>query len=253
MVDKKFGISDKVSALLRKYQPNAILFQGPLSENNLIRWVGNEEGHAPYPNWSKADANTSATGAVEIPNLNGNPDGKYWIPGETDFPNRKNGGWMWKANEEEQPPFSANELLDRYYTSVGRNANMLIGMAIDTSGLFPQHDSQIFIDFGKKLNDRANSLIGTNHGKGNILTIKLSSAREINQLEIQEDISKGERIRSYSIEALVEGNWHKLCDGISIGHKRIQLIDKVNVTELKLTITKSEGEPIIKKFSAYNY
>jgi len=253
MTDKKLGISDKVSTLLRKYQPNAILFQGPLSENNLIRWVGNEEGHAPYPNWSKADANTSATGTVEIPNLNGNPDGKYWIPGETDFPNRKNGGWMWDADGSKQPPFSADELLDRYYTSVGRNANMLIGMVIDTAGLFPEHDSQIFVEFGKKLNARTQSMIGTTDGKGNIFTIKLEAAKEINQIEIQEDISKGERVRSYNIEGLVEGKWNKLCDGTSVGHKRIQLFDKVKVTEIRLTIVKSEGEPIIRKFSVYKY
>ena len=96
-------------------------------------------------------------------------------------------------------------------------------------------------------------MIGTSNGKGNISTIKLASAKEINQIEIQEDISKGERIRSYNVEGLVEGTWHKLCDGISVGHKRIQLFDNIKVTEIRLTITKSEGEPIIRKFSVYKY
>ena len=129
MVDKKTGIADKVSELLRKYQSKAVLFQGPLSEVNLVRWSGNEDGSAPYPNWSRADAGTSSLGVIEIPNLNGNPDGKYWIPAESDFPNR-HGAWMWKAGEEKNV-MTPKELMARYYTSVGRNSNMLIGMVIE--------------------------------------------------------------------------------------------------------------------------
>ena len=35
--------------LLQKYQPHAMVFQGPAA---TIRWVGNEAGHANYPCWA---------------------------------------------------------------------------------------------------------------------------------------------------------------------------------------------------------
>ena len=38
--------------ILERLQPRAILFQGPKDARNLIRWVGNERGVAPYPCWS---------------------------------------------------------------------------------------------------------------------------------------------------------------------------------------------------------
>ncbi len=37
-----------VGDLLAKYQPHAMVFQGPSA---TIRWVGNEDGFAPYPLW----------------------------------------------------------------------------------------------------------------------------------------------------------------------------------------------------------
>ena len=42
-----FGVDD----ILKKYAPNAVVFQGPQAS---IRWVGNEEGYAPYPAWNGA-------------------------------------------------------------------------------------------------------------------------------------------------------------------------------------------------------
>jgi hypothetical protein len=49
-------------SLVEKYQPNAIAFQGPYGYANNIRWVGNEDGVAPYPCWARADSTTTATG-----------------------------------------------------------------------------------------------------------------------------------------------------------------------------------------------
>jgi alpha-L-fucosidase len=254
IVDKKVEVVEKVSELLKKYQPDAIVFQGPVGADNIIRWSGNEDGTAAYPNWSRADEGTSSDGMKSIPDMSGNPDGKYWIPAEADMPNRKNYGWGWfpvENYDKIHPPFSPDELLAHYYTSAGHNANMLIGMAIDSTGSFPESDVRIFKEFGDKLKQRESSKIGSNSGKGKTITIKLSKAQDFNQIEIQEDISKGERIRKYSVEALVNGNWQKVCDGISVGHKRIQLFDRVKASSIRLNILQSDEEPIIKNFAAY--
>ena len=256
--DKKAEVAVRISELLKKYQPEAITFQGPVDYENNIRWSGNEDGRGAYPNWSRADQATSPDGnLISIPkNGGGNPDGKYWAPAEADMANRKNSGWGWYASkdyDEKHPPYSSDELLEHYYNSTGRNANLMIGMAIDSSGSFPESNARIFEEFGNKLKQRLQSTVGSVSGKGNSVTIKLPKAQDINQIEIREDITKGERIRSYVVEAFLGGNWKLLCDGSSVSHKRIQLFDKVKVSEVRLTITKSEGEPIIKKFAVFNY
>ena len=38
-----------VGDILKKYAPRAMVFQGAYT---TIRWVGNEEGEAPYPAWN---------------------------------------------------------------------------------------------------------------------------------------------------------------------------------------------------------
>lgn len=255
MVDEKGGIAGKVAQLIKDHQPNAILFQGPAASGNLVRWVGNEDGRAPYPHWSRANASTSSDGVEQVKDLNGTPDGKFWVPGEADFPNRKktawNGGWLWRADEE-QHIFSSAELVDRYYTSVGRNANMLIGMVIDTAGRFPEEDYKAFVAFGKEIKKRFSTPLAVTAGTGNVVTIKLPVPAVANQIEIMEDIAQGERIRNYVVEILVDNTWRTICDGESVGHKRIQQFDRVELSAIRLRITASVNTPVIKRLAVFN-
>lgn len=256
MVNEKGGIAAEVEQLIQKHQPQAILFQGPVKSKNLIRWVGNEDGRAPYPHWSRTDATTSSDGVIEIKDLHGNPNGKLWSPAEADFPNRKksawNGGWLWHADQE-QYIFSAEELLDRYYTSVGRNANMLIGMVIDTAGRFPPEDYKQFVAFGKEIKRRFSNPLAETHGKGGKILLTIPGRpTAINHIVIMEDISKGERIRKYVVEAWIDNKWKTVCDGISIGHKRIHQFDTITTNKIRLNITEYSGAPQLKMLSAYH-
>lgn len=255
MKDEKGGIASSVTALIKDHQPQAILFQGPSSCNNLIRWVGNEDGRAPYPHWSTSDFTTSSLGVEEIVGLNGKPDGKIWCPGEADFPNRKksswNGGWLWHAGQEEHI-FLADELVDRFYTSVGHNANMLIGMVIDTAGLFPSPDALVFKEFGERIRRIFGNPIASTAGKGKMIELKLSKTpTKVNHIVIQENISIGERIREYRIEAWLNGSWEIICDGSSIGHKRIHKIPEIETTKIRMNIIKSTAMPQIKELSVF--
>lgn len=257
MSDEKLGIATQVKALIKKYQPESFLFNGLVGASpNIVRWVENEDGRTPYPFWSAINPVIDPDGRESIKNGSGSPWGKYWVGAEADFPNRNksawNGGWLWKAGEEDKL-FDVHELLDRYYTSVGGNTNMLIGMAIDTSGQFPEADKKIFEDFGAMIKARAKTENGSTNGSGPQHTITYRSPTEINQIEIQEDISKGERIQRYQVEGLVDGKWILLCEGISVGHKRIQRFKKTKVSAVRLLVSDSIGNPFIKKFSTLNY
>lgn len=256
MSDPKLGILNKVTALLEQHQPKALLFGGPAGMKNLLRWVGNEDGRTPYPHWNRNFLRHVSVDGSETGNqYHGDPNGDVWMPGEADFPNRKksawNGGWLWKA-EEEHHLFQPDELLDRYYTSVGRNSNMMIGMAIDTSGLFPERDANIFKEFGARLKDREKRKWATVRGKGRQIFLSLTAPGLINEIEIEEEIKNGERIRSYQVDALIDGEWQKVCEGTSVGYKRIQRISSIRTDRLRLTIHESEQEPLIKSFSVYS-
>ncbi|HEX5553222.1 MAG TPA: alpha-L-fucosidase [Chitinophagaceae bacterium] len=249
------GVSDQLAAMIKKYQPQAILFQGPATCKNLIRWVGNERGDAPYPMWSRADTTTHSHGMVEIKDLHGNPDGAIWCPAESDFPSRKKsaweGGWFWRANRP-QDVISLNDMVGRYYTTVGRNTNMLIGMAIDTAGLFPEKETHLFAQFGNEIKKRFGHSLAETKGNGNELILNLGNHPvRVNQVVIMETLTHGENIRKYAVEAWVNNKWEPVCDGISVGHERIQTFTTVETTRLRLKITASQT-PDIKKFAAYD-
>jgi alpha-L-fucosidase len=69
---------------------------------------------------------------------------------------------------------------------------------------------------------------------------------------MQEEISKGERVRAYRIEGEVNGSWATLAEGSAIGHKRIQPVESQTVSALRLLITKSAATPLIRSFAAFN-
>jgi hypothetical protein len=240
--------------MLKKYQPEAIAFQGPFGYENNIRWVGNEEGVAPYPCWSRADSTTSASGVIEIKGLNGNPDGLFWCPGESDFPLRLNssfqGGWFWHKDQDEQIR-SLKELKDKYCKSVGRNTNMLLGIVVDTRGLVPEPDVKRLAEFGAIISKDYSKPLGLTYGIGKVFEVKFNKLQPLTSLVIMENISMGERIREYEIYGMQKGVWRLISKGTSIGHKRIENINGY-FDAIKLTIIKSDGTPDIRKLACYN-
>jgi len=243
-----------VLAMLKKYQPQAIAFQGPFGHENNIRWVGNEEGVAPYPCWSRADSTTSASGVVEIKGLNGNPNGLFWCPGESDFPLRLNssfqGGWFWHKDQDNQLR-TLDELRNKYCKSVGRNTNMLLGLVVDTRGLVPDADVQRLKEFGQMIKKSFSDLLGRSAGSENELIVEFKIPKPLAYVVIMEDIKKGERIRGYNLFGMVNGKWEQLASGTSIGHKRIELIKEGMFSAVRLEITKSDGAPIIKSLECF--
>lgn len=253
--DKENGIATPVMQLLQAKQPQAILFQGPLSVKNIIRWIGNEDGIAAYPQWSRTNATTASDGIEKIDNLHGEPQGMFWCPGESDFPIRRNnawnGGWLYKAGEEKYL-FTVNELQDKYYKSVGRNTNMLMGMVVNTDGLIPYADSLLCDSLGKRIKMLFSKPVATvkNVIKKDFL-IKLARPEKLHQLVIEEDIAKGENILSYSLGALINKEWKEIATGESVGHKRIQTFEEVTASELRFTVKKCAGEVAIKQITLY--
>ena len=239
--------------ILQEKQPNAIVFQGPYGAKNLIRWVGNEEGLAAYPCWATADSTTKADGTVVVEGLHGNPNAPIWCPGEADAPLRKNssweGGWFWKRGEDHMIN-SLKEMMHKYDYSVGRNTNLLIGMVVDTRGLVPA-DVKALKAFGEEVKRRFGASLAETHAKGSEVVLKFDAPAKINHVVIMEDIAKGERIRKYKVEGMVNGAWKLLVQGESVGHKRIQQFEPVEASSLRLSITESIALPEIKKLAAY--
>jgi alpha-L-fucosidase len=170
------------------------------------------------------------------------------------MPNRyiisNGGGWFWRAGEDDMI-FEPEELLERYYTSVGCNTNLLIGMVIDDRGLVPGADAENFAQFGAIIKDRFGSPVAETAGEGSLLELNFEAPTVINHVVIMEDIAQGERIREYIVEGKENGAYKTICSGFSVGHKRIERFDDREVTGIRLKILKSADMPVIRKLAAY--
>jgi alpha-L-fucosidase len=252
---KEKGGTD-VASLLKRLQPNAIAFQGPKDFPNLIRWVGNEEGVAPYPCWATSDASTDEEGNVNYDGLHGNPYAPLWCPGESDYTlrwtNSFQGGWFWKAGEENKR-YTLQEMMKRYETSVGRNTNMLLGMVIDNNGRVPEVDANELILLGKAIKAKYGHPYKSSHREGTDITLSLNKPAYIDRTVIQEDIRMGELVLKYEIEGLSNGQWIKLAEGSNIGHKRIDTFQPTLVKAVRLHILSSKAPPHISNFAIYKH
>jgi alpha-L-fucosidase len=234
-----------VSDLIRRYQPNAVVFQSPAAS---IRWVGNEDGVAPYPCWNAVNTAKARTGIST--SSDGDPDGATWLPSEVDVSIRRP-DWFWSTTNANKV-LTVDQLMSVYYRSIGRGAQLLLNIPANRDGLLPQPDCETAVAFGKELTRRFGHPRGVARGTGPSLILRLDRPARIDTAAIQEEISKGERIRAYRIEGEIDGSWVTLAEGSAIGHKRIQPVDPQTVSALRLLITKSAATPLIRSFAAFN-
>ena len=137
---------DSTFALVKSLQPEIIIFSdgGPGT-----RWVGNENGFAGETNWSSFRAEQFAPGVGPYQESQyGHEDGKYWVPAEADVSIRP--GWYYHASQDTSVK-SLSHLLDIYYKSVGRNANLLLNLPVDRRGLVHENDVAALMELRKTL------------------------------------------------------------------------------------------------------
>lgn len=224
--------------ILRQHQPGAMVFQGPAA---TIRWIGNERGVAPYPCWATVPAKSDYNGP-------GDPEGDRWLPGECDVPVR-NHKWFWTPDGEDKL-YKLDDLLAMYYQSVGHNCNLLLNANPGPDGLVPEADFTRYEELGRELRRRFATPVATTRGAGSVLDLALQQPARIDHAVIMEDITAGERIRAYVVEGQVgPDRWEPLCQGESVGHKRIQQFPAREVAGVRLRVTQSVDEPQIRGLS----
>jgi len=116
-----------VEDILKEHAADAVIFQGKMAS---LRWVGNEDGIAPYPNWYTLENSDLKTGTSTA--LHSDIQGDAYAPLEVDVPLLKNGGhkWFW-APDTDHLLMNTSQLMDIYYKSVGRGAVLLLNSSPD--------------------------------------------------------------------------------------------------------------------------
>jgi alpha-L-fucosidase len=245
-----------VLPIVRRYQPNCLFYHN--KQYAEARWGGSESGTVPYPCYASFPNHYSHAGDTEEEMYrilkHGDPDGRFWMPAMSDAPLRGYNDrheWFWEPGDEAHI-YPLVDLMDMYYRSVGRNSTLIMGLTPDPEGLLPEPDVIRLKEWGDEINKRFSNPIARISGSGTKIEMKLKTRQKINHIVLQEDISKGERIREFKTEAFINGKWVPFCDGTVIGHKFIRQFDEIETSRIRLIISRSIDEPLIKNLEIYN-
>jgi len=264
--------------MIRKIQPKIVIWNDNGDRADL-RWVGTESGYVGETNWSLLNAKG------DVPHdmlAHGVENGDSWVPGEVNTSIRP--GWFYHEYEDSRVK-TLPELLKIYYSSFGRNGTMLLNFPIDKTGRIHETDEKaalelagavkeaFAVDLAKKMKASASNVRGKSKefgadraldGDKNTywttddevktasLTIDFGTPRAFNRFLAQEYIQLGQRVKSFIIEAFVNGKWQQLDKQTTIGYKRILAFPTVTASKLRFMITDSKASPVISNVSVYN-
>ena len=241
--------------LIRELQPDCVIW-GDNANRADLRWVGTEAGNVGETNWSTMPSEGRADYAM----LHyGVEDGDVWCPGETNTSIRP--GWFYHETENAHVK-SLSKLMDTYYKSVGRNSTLLLNFPIAPNGRIHPVDSLRGIAFKKMIDEvfRENLVDKARVvRKDTTTTLVFKRPVSFNRFLAEEDIALGQRVKKFSLEALVDGTWQPLADELAengdglttIGHRRIICFPTVTATKLRFTVTDTKARPVIKKIGLY--
>ncbi len=256
--------------MIRELQPRAVIWNDGGDRGDL-RWVGTEAGNIGETNWSLMPSK----GDTPYQMLHyGVEDGDVWCPGETNTSIRP--GWFYHDAENEHVK-SLSKLMDTYYKSVGRNSTLLLNFPIAPNGRIHLNDSLRGIAFKKMIDEvfvngsvefRVDSLefatalpesSGTAAANSKFYTLNFKQPTSFNRFLAEEDIAQGQRVKKFSLEAEVDGQWQPLKDALveegdgltTIGHRRIICFPTVTATRLRFKVTDAKCEPVIKRLGVY--
>lgn len=241
-----------IAPLLKKFQPNAITFQGDkLKKVNNLRWVGNEEGVAPQDCYCTTDELSQADGTEkDLTDGKGSKFGSEWKPAECDMPLRKRNEWFYKDGQD-YLVMRVKPLFQKYLKTVGRNTNLLLGIVVDRRGRVPDADVHALKKLGEKIEKSFSSPLASSKGRAHYLTLHFPEFTKINTAVLCEDITNGHTVFGYKIEAHTKSGWKTVFSAEVIGHKRIAQFRTVSADQLRLIVTEGEETAALQKFEAF--
>ena len=251
---------------IQRLQPKAVM----AIMGDDVRWVGTEKGVGRETEWNatvltpgiyaRSQENNKRLGVFSKAEDLGSrkilekATELFWYPSEVDVSIRP--GWFYHA-EEDGKVKSLKHLSDIYFQSVGYNSVLLLNIPPDRRGLIHEADIKRLKEFA----DYRQQTFADNRVKngrkywsttsGGEAVYALKSKSEINLVMLQEDITKGQRVEAFTVEALTDNGWKEVGKGTTIGYKRMLRFPAVNANKLRVRIDECRLTAYVSQVAAY--
>ena len=277
---------DKWYETITKYEGEECLIfgAGPYAS---VRWIGNENGEAADETWSKSilteDNKIKNDPSQREDDFKGDPtdhfsngyaEGNKWTVPEVDA--RITSGWFWGNGKS--TPKSMEQLANMYFSSVGRNAPLLLNIPPNNKGTVDDAILNRVKEFGSAVKET----FSTNLAKGEKVTctasevrgndkayspnkvldgnqetywttddktaateatleVNLGETKQFDVVSIEEAIQFGQRISEFKVEYKNGSEGWKLFDkGKTVGAKRLCRKNPVKADKIRITVKTSE-------------
>jgi len=247
-----------------------------------VRWIGNERGIAGETCWATLNREDFVPGRADEARLNrGDRPGTHWVPAECDVSIRP--GWFYHAREDDRVK-TAQNLIDLYYSSVGRGASLLLNLAPDRRGRIPDVDVKSLREFRRLLDatfskDLARSArVSASNVRGgdkrfapeNVIDRRrdtywatddqvktpeliLDLGRDVTftVVRLREHLPLGQRVEAFALDEWRDGQWKEFSVGTSIGNSRLVRGNPVTTSKVRLRITQAPVCPAIAELALF--
>ena len=267
--------------LIRDLQPDAMLFSDAGPD---VRWVGNERGIAGETCWATSSRMDFVPGRADVGRLNrGDRPGTHWVPAECDVSIRP--GWFYHAAEDDKVR-DARNLLELYFSSVGRGASFLLNLPPDRRGRVHDNDVRSLREFRrsidaifpKNLAARAGVRASASNTRGGdasfaaatviddkrdnywatddfITTpdLTLDFGRDItfNVVRLREFLPLGQRIEAVALDRWQDSQWSEFARATSIGSCRLVRVAPTTTSRVRLRIAHAPVCPALAELSLF--
>ena len=231
--------------LVKRLQPDAVIFSDAGPD---VRWIGNERGVAGETSWSTMDPAAVPYPGADGPGIiaalqNGDPNGSVWRPGETDVSIRP--GWFYHPAEDEKVK-TVDQLVDLYFTSVGRNSKLLLNVPPTRAGLLHETDVARLAGMRAKLTEvfQTDATAGQRprqqaRGGDVVFEVSFPQRATVSIADLREDITAGQAVSRYKLEGASDASargWQQLSTGTTIGYRELDRFTPMRVYGLRLTV-----------------
>jgi alpha-L-fucosidase len=234
--------------LVRRLQPSAVIFSDAGPD---VRWCGNEKGIAGDPNWSTVNPNVVTFPGQDAPGItealqHGDRQGTVWRPAEVDVSIRP--GWFYHPAEDERVRPVEN-LIDLYFSSVGRNGKLLLNVPPTRAGLLHTTDVARLTSFRARLSSLfehdlaagASRMPFATGSRTNGVEVDLGRPVTVALARLEEDITRGQIVARYTLYGTSDGDWRVLSTGSTIGYTKLDRFAPVTVRRVRLAVEDPAG------------
>lgn len=269
---------EKARDIVWKYNPEAAIFGGTVP---TLRWIGNEQGRAGTTLWSMYHSDYESLNNTKTL-ARGFADGEAWLPAEVDVSIRP--GWFYHENEDTKVR-TPEQLMELYYQSVGRNANLLLNFPVNKEGKIPSMDSANAVRWYQSLqqefthnllkdckvqasNTRSNRFSaqyvldeeythywatedGINKAE---LVFEFPNPTVVSRVMLQEYIPLGQNVKQFTLSRYANGKWLPIEiqeELTTIGYKRLVRFEPVEMEQLRVRLLAAKGTLCLTHVGAY--